>query len=92
MINGVVVPRDWGHAPALYDFDFALQKAFRIGERMNLSVRAESFNTFNHLNTFSRNGVWGNAAAPVATFGQPVGGLANIGSPRQMQFSARIQF
>ena len=92
VVNGVVVPRDWGTAPALYDFDFALQKAFKVGEHMSVSVRAESFNTFNHLNTFSRNGVYGNTATPVATFGQPVGGLANIGPPRQMQFSALIQF
>jgi hypothetical protein len=92
VVNGVVVPRDWGQAPALYDFDFALQKAFKVGERMNVSVRAESFNTFNHLNTFSRNGVYGNTATPVTTFAQPVGGLANIGPPRQMQFSARISF
>jgi Carboxypeptidase regulatory-like domain/TonB dependent receptor-like, beta-barrel len=92
VVNGVVVPRDWGRAPATYDFDFALQKGFKIGERLNLNLRAESFNTFNHLNTFSRNGVYGNAATPVATFGQPVGGLANVGPPRQMQFSARIQF
>ena len=92
VVNGVVVPRDWGRAPALYDFDFALQKAFKVTERTSVSLRAESFNTFNHLNTFSRNGVWGNGVTPVSTFGQPVGGLANIGSPRQMQFSARIQF
>jgi hypothetical protein len=92
VVNGVVVPRDWGRAPALYDFDFALQKAFKVTERTSVSVRAESFNTFNHLNTFSRNGVYGNAVNPVSTFGQPVGGLANIGPPRQMQFSARIQF
>lgn len=92
VVNGVVVPRDWGRAPATYDFDFALQKAFKVGERMSVSVRAESFNTFNHLNTFSRNGVYGNAAAPVSTFAQPVGGLANVGPPRQMQFTARIQF
>ncbi|HVP49885.1 MAG TPA: TonB-dependent receptor, partial [Candidatus Bathyarchaeia archaeon] len=47
VIDGAVIPRDWGRAPAIYDFDFALQKAFRIGERINISVRAESFNTFN---------------------------------------------
>ena len=60
VINGVVVPRDWGQAPAIYDFDFALAKLFKIGERTSLSLRAESFNTFNHLNTFSRNGTYGN--------------------------------
>jgi hypothetical protein len=79
VVNGVVVPRDWGRAPALYDFDFALQKAFKVTERTSVSVRAESFNTFNHLNTFSRNGVYGNAVTPVSTFGQPVGGWPTSG-------------
>jgi hypothetical protein len=92
VVNGGVVPRDWGQAPAIYDFDFALQKSFQIKERLSLALRAESFNTFNHLNTYSRNGVWGNGATPVSTFNQPVGGLANVGPPREMQFSARIQF
>ncbi len=92
VVNGVVVPRDWGQAPALYDFDFALQKMFKIKERTSLALRAESFNTFNHLNTYSRNGTYGNGATPVSTFGMPVGGLANVGPPREMQFSARIQF
>jgi len=92
VVNGAVVPRDWGRAPAIYDADFALQKMFKIKERTSLSLRAESFNTFNHLNTYSRNGVYGNAATPVTTFDMPVGGLANVGPPREMQFSARIQF
>jgi hypothetical protein len=57
-------------------------------------LRAESFNTFNHLNLYSLNGVYGNntSGLPVATFGAPVGGLANVGSPRQMQFMARFTF
>jgi len=92
VVNGAVVSRDWGQAPAIYDFDFALQKSFQIKERTSLALRAESFNTFNHLNTYSRNGVYGNGVTPVSTFGQPVGGLANVGPPREWQFSARIQF
>jgi hypothetical protein len=92
VINGVVIPRDAGQAPAIYDFDFALQKSFRIKERTSLILRAESYNTFNHLNLYSLNGVYGNAATPVSTFGMPVGGLANVGPPREMQFMARIVF
>jgi hypothetical protein len=61
-------------------------------ERANLILRAESYNTTNHLNLYTLNGVYGNAGAPVATFGTPQGGLANVGPPRMMQFMARIVF
>ncbi len=92
VINGVVIGRDAGQVPATYDFNFALQKTFRMTERASLILRAESYNTTNHLNLYSLNGVYGNGATPVATFGTPQGGLANVGSPRQMQFLARIVF
>ncbi len=94
VINGAVLGRDAGQVPATTDIDVALQKSFHITERFNLILRAESFNTFNHLNLYSLNGVYGNNASglQVATFAQPVGGLANVGSPRQMQFLARIVF
>ena len=92
VIDGAVIGRDAGQAPPIYDVDFALQKAFKITERTSLILRAESYNTFNHLNLYSLNGVYGNGATPVATFEQPVGGLANVGPPREMQFLARIVF
>ncbi|HUI85319.1 MAG TPA: TonB-dependent receptor [Candidatus Binatia bacterium] len=92
VIDGVVIPRNAGQAPATSDVDLALQKSFHITERSRVILRAESFNTFNHLNLFSLNGVFGNGTNPVATFGMPVGGLANVGSPRLMQFMARIVF
>ena len=69
-----------------------MQKSFKVTERTSLILRAESYNTFNHLNLYSLNGVYGNGATPVATFEQPVGGLANVGPPREMQFLARIVF
>ncbi len=92
VINGVVIGRDAGQAPATYDFNFALQKSIRMTERANLILRAESYNTTNHLNLYTLNGVYGNGANPVATFGTPMGGLANVGAPRLMQFMARIVF
>lgn len=92
VIDGAVIGRDAGQAPPIYDVDFALQKSFKITERTSLILRAESYNTFNHLNLYSLNGVYGNGATPVATFEQPVGGLANVGPPREMQFLARIVF
>jgi hypothetical protein len=92
VIDGVVIGRNAGQAPATYDFNFALQKSIRMTEKSSLILRAESYNTTNHLNLYTLNGVYGNAAAPVATFGMPQGGLANVGPPRLMQFMARIVF
>ncbi|MGA9183672.1 MAG: carboxypeptidase regulatory-like domain-containing protein [Candidatus Acidiferrales bacterium] len=90
--NGFVLPRDWGRGTPIYDTAMSLQKSLHISERLTASLRAEAFNVFNHANYYSRNGVYGNAATPVATFGQPVGGIANVGPGRQMQFMARFQF
>ncbi len=92
VIDGAVIGRNAGQAPATYDFNFALQKSIRMTERASLILRAESYNTTNHLNLYTLNGVYGNAATPVATFGQPMGGLANVGPPRMMQFMARVVF
>ncbi len=92
VINGVVIGRDAGQAPATYDCNFALQKSIQMTERASLILRAESYNTTNHLNLYTLNGVYGNGATPVATFEQPMGGLANVGPPRLMQFLARIVF
>ena len=91
-LNGSVLPRDWGRGTPIYDTAMSLQKSLHISERLTASLRAEAFNVFNHANYYSRNGVYGNAATPVATFGQPVGGIANVGPGRQMQFMARFQF
>ena len=92
VINGAVIGRDAGHVTATYDMAFALQKSIRMTERASLILRAESYNTTNHLNLYSLNGVYGNAATPVPTFAMPVGGLANVGPPREMQFLARVVF
>ena len=92
VINGGVIPRDAGQAPVTSDVAFAVEKSLRVTERTSVILRAESFNTFNHLNLYSLNGTWGNGATPVPTFGTPVGGLANVGPPREMQFLARIVF
>jgi len=92
VIDGVVIPRDAGQVPATSDVSMALEKSFHVTERTRLILRAESFNTFNHLNLYSLNGVYGNGATPVPTFATPVGGLANVGPPREMQFLARIVF
>ncbi len=92
LINGGIVPRNFGMGTPLYSVDVFLQKAFRFGERTDFTLRAECFNTFNHYNIVGRNGTYGQGATPLATFGTPLGGISNIEPVRQMQFLGRIRF
>jgi outer membrane receptor protein involved in Fe transport len=87
-----VVPRNWATAPNIYNLASSLQKNFKIKERMGLNLRAEVYNFLNTRIYYSLNGTYGNAALPASTFSAPVGGIANVGAPRQMQFLAQIVF
>jgi hypothetical protein len=92
VVNGGVLPRNWATAPNIYNLAASLQKNFKIKERMGLNLRAEVYNFLNTRIYYSLNGTYGNAALPAATFSQPVGGISNVGAPRQMQFLAQITF
>jgi outer membrane receptor protein involved in Fe transport len=91
-MNGAVVPRNFGRGTPIYDVATSLQKTFSLGEHAKITMRAEAFNLFNHSNFFGRSGVFGNLPAASTTFGTPVGGIANVGPAREMQFAARVQF
>lgn len=92
VIDGRVIPRNFGRGSATYDFAASLQKSCRITEHLNLLFRVEAFNVFNHPNIYGRNGIWGDAETPARGFGNPLGGISNVGPSRQIQFSARVQF
>lgn len=69
--------------PGYAEVDMALEKQFRLSERLKLGIRGEAYNAFNHVNL----------SAPVldlssATFGQSTSTL----SPRQFQVGARLSF
>ncbi len=70
-------------SPGFEKVDLGLMKNFRFTERMNLQMRAEAFNVFNHTNFDSIDGGLGDG-----TFGQAVG--AHEG--RKMQFSGKLYF
>ncbi len=92
VVNGRLLPRNFGRGSAIYMLDTSLQRSFPIRDRVDLSLRAESFNVLNHPNYFNRNGTYGDAVTSSALFGAPVGGLANTGAARQMQFLMRVRF
>ena len=72
------------HADGLQQLDSSLFKTFNITERINLQLRVDAFNTFNHPNF----------AAPDQTIGDPSEGkvFATSVDNRRMQFGFRLFF
>jgi hypothetical protein len=66
------------------NFDFSLSKDTPLTERLHLELRFEFFNVLNHPNF----------AIPDSSFGDPTFGsvLSMNGSPRDIQFGAKLQF
>lgn len=82
--------------------DVALQREFRVYERVTAQFRVEAFNTFNHPNfgnpdTFLSNPTFGRATSMLNQFlgsGGPSTGLApafQIGGPRSLQIALRLR-
>ena len=93
VVNGVLLGRNAPRGTPQYDVEtFAQRDLSLLSERLRTSIRAEAFNLLNHANIVGRNGVWGNGNAPLASFGQALGGIANVDPGRQFQFSLRLAF
>jgi hypothetical protein len=75
--------------PGYVDYDMAVQKLFKISEKLGLSLRAESYNLFNHPNyynpisTYSLDGV-----TQYSQFGQ----IKSAHNARQFQFGVRLNW
>jgi hypothetical protein len=59
---------------------------------MNLVLRAEAFNVFNHPNFAGYSGTYGNGATAGPGFGLPLTGITNQLPARSLQFSAKFRF
>ena len=90
--NGFTGPSQW-------NFNMSLQKGTRIGQRVQMEVRLEAFNVFNHRNYGNPAFGWTQGAAtsaaslvsgtPNATAGQ-IDGI--VGTMRQIQLGAKLTF
>jgi Carboxypeptidase regulatory-like domain len=89
--------------PDYKNFDLALFKETKLGERTSLEFRAEFFNLVNHpsfsvpVNTTGPNGNGGNGdaviLAPGPLYAQNGGQIfSTVGSSRQIQFGLRVTF
>jgi hypothetical protein len=91
VIDGRVIDRNAGRGDSVYDLTLFVERDFPIGGS-TLGLRAEVYNVTDHENVVGYNGVYGNGADPLPTFGQPLGGISNVDPGRQYQFQARLRF
>lgn len=98
--------RDAIFGPGYWDLDFSLAKSTQIYERLNLQIRAEFFNLFNHPNFALPNGTINPGVNPDGTLSGA--GFAGVitqtpdvaqgnpglggGGPRVIQFGLRLSF
>ncbi len=93
VIKGAVVGRNTGRGGDIYSVDPFIARSFAIiHERLQLDLRAESFNILNHANFVGYSGTWGNGATAGPGFGAPLAGVTNQLPARSFQFSARATF
>jgi hypothetical protein len=84
--------------PAIYVFDARVTKAFKFGERYNLSFIGEAFNLFNRSNIASVNtGRYGIASNSATTLTNPAittpfGFARTFIGERQMQLAVKFKF
>jgi outer membrane receptor protein involved in Fe transport len=85
--------RNSNFGPAFFNTDLAVQKSFPIKESISAMFRMDAFNVFNHINAANPNtgNVDSNGNVTNGAGGNGVGPVGQS-SPRQLAFTARIQF
>jgi hypothetical protein len=104
------LPRNFLKGPGFHQFDFTLQKRFRITETTNIELRSEFYNLFNRANFSNPPASLSTGLNATATSLQPgvaystsnagqfgiingtVGRTVGLGTNRQIQFAARLNF
>jgi hypothetical protein len=78
--------RDMLYGPGFWDLDMALDKNFRIRERLNFQLRGQGYNVLNHPNFGQPGATFGSS-----TFGN-ITSLAGANPTRVIQFMGRLTF
>jgi len=90
-VNGAFISRNAGESHAILNMSIRLSRTFALTERLRLQALGEMFNTLNHVNVVTLNGVFGTGAYPTnpsSTFGQ----ITAVNDPRAAQFALRLSF
>jgi hypothetical protein len=88
------LPRNAVVAPGIWQIDSSMEKRFPVSERLAIRFRADIFNLLNRAQIGKPNTKWtgptntnfGIITAPYTT------AAVGTGTPRQMQFSLRLEF
>jgi hypothetical protein len=93
IINGALVGRNTGRGGDIYSVDPFVSRIFPIiHDRVQIDVRAESFNVLNHANFVGYSGTYGNGPTAGVGFGLPLAGVTNQLPARSFQFSGKVSF
>lgn len=89
--------RNSNFGPGFFNTDLSVQKTFPIKEGISALFRMDAFNVFNHIDSANPNGNASsvNIDSPAnITNGAGGNGVGPVGeaSPRQLSFTARVQF
>jgi outer membrane receptor protein involved in Fe transport len=89
--------RNSNYGPGFFNTDLAVQKTFAIKESVSALFRMDAFNVFNHISSGNPNGNSNSLnvdSVANITNGAGGNGVGPVGasSPRQLSFTARVQF
>lgn len=82
------VGRNTGQGFSYESLDLRVSRKFRVSDRVDVELLAESFNTTNRVNFQFPNNTLGTGMTPLPAFGKATA----AGDPRQIQFGLRCSF
>ena len=86
------IRRNTDFGPNFFNGDVSIAKNITFHERYTAQFRMDAFNAFNHINLGGPNGTIDNASAGSITSGPYPASLSGTTNPRQLQFTAHLQF
>jgi hypothetical protein len=86
------VSRGSVRGPGLVNFDTSFFKKFSITERMNLQLRVEAFNLFNHSNFFYPNTIVFSGNSASNSYSATAGQITAAATSRQLQLALKFIF
>jgi hypothetical protein len=93
IINGALVGRNTGRGGNIYEVDPFVSRIFPLlHDRVQIDLRAESFNVLNHANFVGYSGTYGEGTTSGKGFGLPLAGVTNQLPARSFQFSGKVSF
>ena len=95
--NAGNAPRNFLRGFGDYQLDLAAQREIHLYKNLNMQLRAETFNTFNHpdlgyIDSVLSNALFGQATLMLNQSFGSAGPLYQTGGPRSVQVSVRLHF